>query len=529
MPAEKSQTETPNSSGKSQPSPESESQIADGHTTFPNEGRFRLAFDSAPMGMAIVGLDYRLLRVNRALCEALAYDEKELLASTFLDITHPDDKRRDADLAEKLLRGEIPSYRLEKRYFNKKGALVWLDLTAVVIRNELGEPLYALAMVEDITERRRADEALRTSEERYRSFIVNSSEGIWRFETEQPIDTKLPVDEQIALFYKYGYLAECNDAMARMYGHERADDIVGARFGDFALAANPANVHVLRDFISNGYRLQQVEITEPDLQRQRKCFSTSLIGIVVNGFLLRVWGTQRDETQRKTAETELEHSHQQLRALAAYLQNLRERERSDIAREMHDVLGQSLTALKIDMAWIKKSLPDSSNKAVLAGMTNRLNDATRLLNETIAAVKTLSTELRPGVLDKFGLAAAVEWQCHEFDRRTGIKSECQLPTDELHVSPEGSTAIFRILQEALSNVARHSTAKNVSVELNANDQELSLIVRDDGRGITNDEARAPDSLGLLGMRERAQMVGGNFTVYGKPMEGTTVQARIPVV
>lgn len=529
MPAEKSQTKAPNSSSNSQLSPESESEIADGHTVFPDQGRFRLAFDSAPIGMAIVGLDYRLLRVNKALCEALAYDEKELLASTFLDITHPDDKSRDRVLAAKLFRGEIPSYRLEKRYFNKKGSLVWLDLTAVAIRNELGQPLYGLAMVEDITERRRAEEALRTSEERYRSFIVNSSEGIWRFETERPIDTKLPVDEQIALFYKYGYLAECNDAMALMYGHERADDIVGARFGDFALAANPANVHVLRDFIDSGYRLQQVEITEPDTLRPRKCFSTSLIGIVINGFLLRVWGTQRDETQRKTAEIELEYSHQQLRSLAAYLQNLRERERSDIAREMHDVLGQGLTALKIDLAWIKKSLPDSSNKAVLAGMANRLNDATRLLNDAIAAVKTLSTELRPGVLDKFGLVAAVEWQGQEFERRTGIKCESRLPNAELNIGPERSTAIFRILQEALSNVARHSTAKNVSIELKPNDQELSLKVRDDGRGINTDEALAPDSLGLLGMRERAQMVGGNFTVYGKPGEGTTAEARIPMV
>src|SRR5258705_1719459 len=316
--------------------------------------------------------------------------------------------------------------------------------------------------------------------------------------------------------------------MARMYGHERADNIVGARFGDFALASNPANVGSLRAFITNGYRLQAVDTIELDDRGQKKYFSNSVIGIVINRYLLRIWATQRDETERRLAEEELKQSRHQLRSLAAYLQAVRERERSDIAREMHDVLGQGLTALKIDLAFIKRSLPDFANKNVYAGIANRLEDATRLLNDAITSVKTLSTELRPGILDKFGLAAAVEWQCQEFTRRTGIKCDCRLPDKDLQLSPERSTTLFRIVQEALTNVARHSLAKHVIVELSADSDRVNLMVHDDGKGITHDEVLAHDSLGLLGMRERAGMLGGSFTVEGKPMQGTVVTVRVPL-
>jgi PAS domain S-box-containing protein len=146
------------------------------------------------MGMAIVGLDYRMQKVNRALCDALGYSERELLNRTFIEITHPDDIPSDVALAARLFRGEIPSYRLEKRFLTKDRHLVWLDLTALVVRGSRGEALYGLAMVEDVSERKRAEEALRKGEEQYRSFIANSSEGIWRFEADQPVDTSLPID-----------------------------------------------------------------------------------------------------------------------------------------------------------------------------------------------------------------------------------------------------------------------------------------------------------------------------------------------
>jgi two-component system, NarL family, sensor histidine kinase UhpB len=491
------------------------------------EERARLAFDNAPIGMALVGLDYRLHKVNRALCEALGYGERELLDSTFVEITHPDDRGEDLTLAGQLFRGEIPSYRLEKRFVTKDGRLVWLDLTALVVRGGDGEPLYGLAMVEDITARKRAEEALRTSEERYRSFVVNSSEAIWRFEIEQPFETTLPADEQIELLYRHAYLSECNDATARMQGRRRAEDLVGKRLTDLIPAPEPRNLATLHTFIAYGYRIHEAEtaIVRPDVGE--RVLLNSIIGTVASGRLLRVWGVQRDITERRRAERQLEESRSQMRALAAHLQATRERELARVSREVHDALGQPLAALKIVVSWLRRKLPEAAKPPVRDEMEQRFDDATALIAETLTSVKGLAAELRPRVLDTLGLAAAVEWQCQEFERRVSIACECRLPEEELPLGVEKSTALFRILQEALTNVARHSGASRVRVELKAGDDGVSLSVRDNGRGITEAEASALTSLGLLGMHERAALLGGDLTVEGSKGKGTLVVARLP--
>jgi PAS domain S-box-containing protein len=152
---------------------------------------------------------------------------------------------------------------------------------------------------------RPVDEALRESEERYRAFIANSTEGIWRFEIETPIPTHLSVDEQIEAYYQGGYLAECNDAMARMYGYERAEEIVGARLGDLLVRSNPDNIAHLRALILSGYRLANADSTELDIEGRQKYFSNNVTGIIENGLLYRIWGMQRDITDRKRAEQRL--------------------------------------------------------------------------------------------------------------------------------------------------------------------------------------------------------------------------------
>ncbi|HYY98698.1 MAG TPA: PAS domain S-box protein [Pyrinomonadaceae bacterium] len=491
------------------------------------ETQFGPAFTHAPIGMAIFGTDQRLRRANRALCEMLGYSQRELLERTLTDLTHPDDRKRDRALARRLLRGEIPGYRLERRCIAKDGREAWLNLTALLVRDNKDAPSYGMAMVEDVTERRRAEEALRASEERYRSFVVNSSEGIWRFETGRPIDTGLPAEEQLELLYEHGYLAECNDAMARMYGYARADDLIGAGFETLRSALGPDTRADARAFVENGYRRLGAESAGFDADGGKRFFSSNIIGIVVNGYLLRIWGTQRDEAERKTAEAQIEAARLRMRALVAHLHSVDEKERAEVAREMHDVLGQSLTGLKLDIFWLHKRLPNAGDERVRAEMAARVGEMASFLDGAIAAVKNLSTELRPGVLDKFGLPAAVEWQCQEFARRTGLACARQLPEGQPSPSSEVSTALFRILQEALTNVARHAGAKSVRVELNVSGRAAALVVRDDGRGVTEEELSAPVSLGLLGMRERAEALGGSLVVGRGAHGGTVVKASIP--
>jgi signal transduction histidine kinase len=213
-----------------------------------------------------------------------------------------------------------------------------------------------------------------------------------------------------------------------------------------------------------------------------------------------------------------------LRALAARYESVREEERSRIAREVHDELGQALTGLKIDLSTlardVRNRLPDAEQ---------RVDAMTRLVGETIDFVRELSAQLRPPVLDDVGLAAAIEWQAQEFQSRTGVvcRLVSSLPDEELPT--DVSTALFRILQEALTNVARHAGATFVHIRLDKADSVIILTVTDNGRGITPEEIENVRSLGLVGMRERSLLLGGNVTITGQPGNGTTVTARIPVV
>ena len=214
---------------------------------------------------------------------------------------------------------------------------------------------------------------------------------------------------------------------------------------------------------------------------------------------------------------------EQLRNLAAHLDSVLEQERTRISRELHDELGQALTGLKFDVAWINGKLPDS--QAPLAG---RLATMSKSLDDTIQAIRKISTRLRPDILDKLGLRAAIEWQLQEFRQRTGIHYQFHCEPIEIRLSEQHSTALFRILQEALINAARHSHASRVRIALEVENQLVSLRVDDDGDGIEMNKIFDGQSLGILGMRERAASLGGKTTIQRNQAHGTAVIARLPI-
>ena len=215
-------------------------------------------------------------------------------------------------------------------------------------------------------------------------------------------------------------------------------------------------------------------------------------------------------------------SQERLRNLAARLHAVREEERTVIAREIHDQLGQALTGLKMDLAWLTRRLPE--NKPV----KERAASMQALLESTVGSVRTLSTQLRPPILDDLGLEAAVEWQTTEFCRQSGIKCELELHIGERFVENQHATAAFRILQEALVNVARHAKADNVTVEIGFAGETLHLSVSDDGCGIADATLSSSHSIGLIGMRERAAALGGEVNIGRSPSGGTHVTLELPL-
>ena len=246
-----------------------------------------------------------------------------------------------------------------------------------------------------------------------------------------------------------------------------------------------------------------------------------------SGVLLGYAEVAHDGTERMYLEQDLADAHDRMRALAAHLAEVAEQDKMRLSREIHDVLGQELTGLKLDLSWLARRIapvPDPPREAIL----KRLGPMAAQIDGCVQTVRRLATGLRPGVLDDLGLDEAIEWQAHEFQARAGIRVELSLPESELKLDRDRATAIFRIFQELITNVARHSGATGVSVQLTPEEGGIVLEVSDNGRGITAAELSRPNALGLLGMRERAAQFGGTLEIRGIDGKGTRAMIRIPV-
>lgn len=241
----------------------------------------------------------------------------------------------------------------------------------------------------------------------------------------------------------------------------------------------------------------------------------------LSGEVVGAVGMFLDVRDRKRAEEALRASHEQLRALAARLERAREEEKTRIARQVHDDLGQALTALKLELAALANRLPADG------ALAERTASMEALLGGTIDRVRAIAIELRPAVLDSLGLVAAIEWQAQEFALRTGILCRAVATVEDAILDPALATTLFRILQEALTNVARHAGARSVQISLREEEGRIVLEVRDDGVGITEEQTSGIGSLGLLSIRERALLLGGEALFRGEPGKGTMVRVRVP--
>jgi two-component system sensor histidine kinase UhpB len=237
----------------------------------------------------------------------------------------------------------------------------------------------------------------------------------------------------------------------------------------------------------------------------------------------RMVGSMQDISPRKAVEEELRQSQADLRRLAANVESAREEERTRIAREIHDELGQAMTALKMDVSWLERKA--LSDPALLAEKTQEM---IQLIDGTIRTIRRIATELRPGVLDNLGIQAAIEWQAQEFTRHTGIGCSLAFTPKSITLDDLRSTALFRILQETLTNVARHANASAVQIALLVNGTSANLEVRDNGKGFSADDPASLNSFGIIGIRERVSHLHGTVTFDSAAGHGTTVRIYLPL-
>lgn len=440
------------------------------------------------------------------------YTPDELLAlGGYERLVHPEDLPLSRQRAEAVLHGEAVSDYL--RIVTRGGEVRWVKDTVRPEVDAQGRVVRLCGAARDVTERRQAVAALRETQQLLEGILANSQDGI------------VILDET-------GRIANWNPALEEMTGLA-AHDVLG-----LSLATVLTRLHT---------ELIGEDVSEPrsqDLDSWLRTGEAPWVGRLVEGRITTARGDQRvvqassfqvptfrgwrfgliarDTTTRVEILEALRASEQRLRDLASRTGTALEEERAHMAREIHDGLGQTLTAIQFDLAWLRRRLRRASPEVIakLQAMVAELDDA-------IGSVQELARTLRPHLLDELGLAATVEWQLQRFTERYGVPHTLRIEPEEPAVAREVATALFRILQEALTNVARHARATAVDVHLAQDADGVRLTVRDNGRGITPEEAASPNALGLIGMDERAARCGGSVDIVGRPGHGTTVSVFIP--
>ena len=472
-----------------------------------SEEVFRTLTETVSAGIFIYK-DAKFVYVNPTAEQLTGYSRGELLGMNLYDLVHPSFRQEVRERVEQRELGLDMSLRYEGKILTKDGEDRWMDVCAAgtIFRGEQA----VIATTFDITSRKRAEEDLQRSEERYRTLFETAPDAVGVFDSDMR-------------------LIMTNEKGAALFGFNEAKDLSGTSLYDFVSLEDRQRVQSL---IENIQRTGQLAVFEYTGMRRDKtrCDIEIRATLIPNidGEASSVLTVQADITERKRAERALKVSEEQLRALSAKMHLTREEEGTRIAREIHDELGGALTGLKWDLEGIETRLLSSNGDPTISDVQKRIGTMTGLIESTINTVRRISSELRPGVLDDLGLVAAVEWQAQQFQKRTGVLVHWTTDLESARVSLEGATAVFRIFQEVLTNVLRHSRADNIYVKLFEVDSLLKLEVKDDGRGITDDEQRNTRSLGLLGMKERALLVGGDVTISGAIGEGTTVVVRVPL-
>lgn len=462
--------------------------------------------DDAPVIAITLDEQGNLVFCNNYLLQLTGWEREEILSKNWCDLFVPPMQYPAEVYKAQIREGLIPT-RYENEILTRHGVRRLIAWCNTMVFDATGKAIATASIGQDVTDSRRVEDALRSSEEKFREMAESIREVIWMMNAA--------ADEIVYV----------NPAYEQIWG--RSCESLYQNPMSWLDAVQPDDRVRTHSQFEKKMRGEQIEseyrIRKPN--GEERWISSRAFPIHDHaGQLIRVVGIAQDITERKGMEYKLQCSMDHLRALAGHLQNIREEERARVAREIHDELGQALTAIKIHASFL------ISDQCAHQQQAQRAESIMQLVDQTIQSVRRISTELRPAILDDLGLVPAIEWYAEEFQTRTGTKCRLELPQLAIVTDRECATAVFRIFQETLTNIARHANATEVGVRLDREHGDLILEVQDNGKGLPI-EAGFPSrrSLGFLGMRERALLLGGELVLTGAPGKGTTVKLRIPEV
>ncbi len=475
-----------------------------------SEQRFRAIFNATFQFIGLMSPDGTLVEANDSALSFAGIDPVDAIGRPFWEARWwAGDKRRVRQLQDAIrqaAQGEFVRYTVDIQGADQ---VETIDFSLKPMLDEFGRVMMIIPEGRIITEQIHVERELRDNQERLRVAQSAGRIGTWHYD---PSSTLFSVSEE---FQRFAHLDRPAYPIAELIRRLPSDE-----------------ARLLRQALDNSFRVDQpfeLEhriLTDPDgkacwidlrgrVQTDSQSQRSSLVG------------TAQDITERKIAELALRKSESRLHALTAKLQAVREEERTRLSREVHDGLGQLLTALSMDLAWTSRRAENIADADLRETIQNKLSEAASQTDGMISTVQEITSELRPSVLDNLGLGAALEFETKRFQERSGIDCSIKVPGDLPGIDPDRSTAVFRILQELLTNVVRHAGATAVWVELCEEEGLLTLEVIDNGKGISFVDVVSPDSLGLTGIMERAGQLGGDVDFERTSRGGTRAILRLP--
>ena len=470
-----------------------------------SEEKFSKVFHSSVLGFAIYDTNFILIDVNEPYLLLLESTREQVIGKHSDEVglvskIHPPKRTLTHEKIEQILAADGYIESLEIEIETTRGEILTMLLS--IERLEFNNNKYWLTSAVDITEKKKAELLLKESEEKYRLLFYSNPLPMWM--------TTIPGLDII----------DVNEAAINQYGYSREEFL-------------KLNTRQLRPAEDVENFLKEVDKMEPGIINLRAWRHKKKDGTIINVETYShqimyegrmVWlGLSHDVTEKYKASELLEKSYEDIRLLASNLQSIREDERTNIAREIHDELGQQLTGLKMDMHWLNRRIKSEDDE-----VNKKMKDSIELVNSTITTVRKIATDLRPSILDDLGLLAALEWQSEEFERRSGTKVTFTNNVGDITVLPVAATALFRIYQELLTNIARHANATETYASLDSDDKNLYFSIRDNGVGFSLDTINMKKTLGLLGIKERTFLIGGTYEMKSEPEKGSEIIISIPI-